>query len=414
MSMLVPSYLHKFSCVGSTNCLLSCCQQKLFFLNREQYSLAKTTLSSNQKLYPLFKLGFSPLVESNNEDHYAFTRMNPTNNHCWMLSRDGACQLQTEGDDSLKPSYCKQYPSLAFEIGSLRQNFLSPSCPEVSKIFFSDINKIEFEVSDSEPKLTYQKIPLLGSEEKYFLVRDFFANVLQTQEISILQRMMIICFSSENIVKYYQVNNLEKIKETIDSITDLVISGELLEIFEKNVFDESFHALLLVKLLQIRHEKQLGKTSYDDLLLSIVSAFDLADQSISLEERSIHAIPKIREGLQDLEFFLDKHPNFMGNLLLNHWLCYAFPNANKKVSFRNNMNAFLLFFLLQRLTLAAVAMGSANLDDFEAQAAVAIAAFYREWVDDDSPMLYAAATALTDSSLSDISNVLNLLAKINF
>ena len=57
--------------------------------------------------------------------------------------------------------------------------------------------------------------------------------------------------------------------------------------YVKNVFDESFHALLLVKLLQIRHEKQLGKTSYDDLLLSIVSAFDLADQSISLEERSI-------------------------------------------------------------------------------------------------------------------------------
>lgn len=91
-----------------------------------------------------------------------------------------------------------------------------------------------------------------------------------------------------------------------------------------------------------------------------------------------------------------------------------FQMQTKKVSFRNNMNAFLLFFLLQRLTLAAVAMGSANLDDFEAQAAVAIAAFYREWVDDDSPMLYAAATALTDSSLSDISNVLNLLAKINF
>lgn len=400
---IVPNYRKHFICVGAKKCLTSCCHEQLFFIDKDDFD--KVRAIPDKEVSTSVLLAFPLLNEGAAVEQHAFSRMNPHTGKCWMLTPQGDCILYKDG---LLPSRCRTYPAINSHFLESDQSFLSPSCPEVTKLLWQRDDAMLLEIAEldtSDQSRLFPDIPL-PLQERYLLIREFGAMLLQTHELPLSLRLMILFFTMEQVRAAYERNDVEKVSQTLEDVKQLVIAGDPALTFDNVQFNHELHAVLLIKLLQIRHDRQQGVTAYEHLLNEVVFAFDLTDQSISLEERALKAAPKIVEALQDLEQALVASPYFLDKVLLNHWLAYAFPAASND-GLRVNILAFILFFLLQRFFLAATAMSTAN--NFEQQASLNISAFHREWVD-NSPMLFAAAMSMADSELKNLPNVFSLLA----
>lgn len=407
-TVLQPSYLAHFACVGSNKCAASCCEKKLFFLTEKEFQDISSLRGTDEAVVRA-KLAFAKLPSTKNE-HYAFSRMNPNTGNCWMLDREGGCRFfNSEDTVSLLPKTCSNYPSVVVQQPDYVQHFLSPSCPQVGALFWQNKSLFSMQLQQTEQQSLTDEVKLPKAlTERYQVVREFGASVLQTLEFSLEKRLMILLFATEQIRPSYERNDVTAMHETLSSIIELLEQNDPALLFDDVVCNQPLHAVLLIKLLQMRHDRQQGVVGYDFLLQDILLAFDLSDKSIPLDDRALAAIPRIKEGMTDLSDQLEGAPHFLDQLLLNHWLAYSFPSASPH-GLRVNMLAFLLFYLLQRFLLAGLAMAYPN-KEYAEQATRCIAFFHREWID-DSPMLFAAALAMADSELKDLSNVLSLLGK---
>lgn len=406
IATLQPDYVQSFRCVRTQNCLASCCERKFFFLTQSEFEKL-SLLPEQEEISVRAKLSFSKVLQPHT-DLYAFSRMNPNTGQCWMLDREGGCRFLNEADTvSLQPQVCAEYPAVTKQGPDGVQHFLSPSCPEVSKLFWHNQGLFQLEVQEVEHRFTPKEVKLAKVlTDRYLLIREFGASVLQTVELPLEKRLMILFFATEQICPAYERNDVAAIAEILNDIIGLLQQGDPALSFDNVWCDQPLHAVLLTKLLQMRHDRQQGVVGYDEVLQDVLLAFDLADQTISVEDRALIAMPRIAEGMVDLADHLQDSPYFFDQILLNHWLAYCFPSASSQ-GLRVNMLAFLLFYLLQRFLLAALAMAYHG-EEFQRQAARCIAFFHREWVD-DSPMLFAAAMSMADSDLKDLSKVLSLL-----
>lgn len=402
---LVPLYLQKFNCVGSNICVNSCCQKVLFFPSvQDMDGMAQLT---NQTAYqPWLRLAFG-VAKNKLGEMQAFSRMNPVTGQCWLLDRQQKCRLY---DNPALPTRCAEYPAINRWLPDGVQQFLSPSCPEVGRLLWKTPDALALSIAPvlmRQESMVTVDLPEV-EQQRYLLLRQAGATLLQTRELPLSRRLMLLYFLTEQISDVYEANQVDQLALSIDSLFNLIQQNDETLHFTQITFDESLHALLLVKLLQLRHDRQQGVGSYEKVLNDVVLAFDLADQSRPLEERALAAIPRIREALADLDQTLLASPHFLEHIVLNHWLAYAFPVASVEHDLRINMLAFLLFYLLQRLFLAAAASAYGN--DFEQQACLVGSAFHREWVE-ESPMLFAAAMSLANSELKSLPKLLSLLEK---
>lgn len=402
---LVPQYLQKFTCVGSSICVNSCCQKVLFFPSVQDMDEMER-LTEKTAYQPWLRLAFG-VAKNKLGEMQAFSRMNPVTGQCWLLDRQQQCRLY---DNAALPTRCAEYPAVNRWLPDGAQQFLSPSCPEVGRLLWKNPDALALSIA---PIMTRRgsivTVDLPEAEQpRYLLLRQAGATLLQTRELSLSRRLMLLYFFTEQISEDYETNQVDNIALSIDSFFNLIQQNDEALHFTQITFNESLHALLLVKLLQLRHDRQQGVGTYEKVLNDVVLAFDLADQSRPLEERALAAIPRIREALADLDQALSASPHFLEHILLNHWLAYAFPVASVEHDLRINLLAFLLFYLLQRLFLAAAASAYGN--DFEQQACLVGSAFHREWVE-ESPMLFAAAISLANSELKSLPKLLSLLAK---
>lgn len=404
LDTLVPQYRDTFRCIGATDCISSCCQKVLFFPSADD--TAQLEQCSEQAYQPWIKLAFGK-AQNKLGEMQTFSRMNPVTGQCWLLDRQQKCRLY---DNPALPTRCAEYPAINRWLPDGVQQFLSPSCPEVGRLLWKIPDALALSIAPvlmRQESMVTVDLPEV-EQQRYLLLRQAGATLLQTRELPLSRRLMLLYFLTEQISDVYEANQVDHLALSIDSLFNLIQQNDEALHFTQITFDETLHALLLVKLLQLRHDRQQGVGSYEKVLNDVVLAFDLADQSRPLEERALAAIPRIREALADLDQALLASPHFLEHIVLNHWLAYAFPVASVEHDLRINLLAFLLFYLLQRLFLAAAASAYGN--DFEQQACLVGSAFHREWVE-ESPMLFAAAMSLANSELKSLPKVLSLLVK---
>lgn len=383
-----------FKCVGTKNCQLSCCHNNPFVVTKKDKSNINKAVDGNQELMLKSQLAFGPVVDGRD----MLIRLNPNSGNCWFVNDSGGCDVY-----HCLPSKCYEYPMVYRNIDSQYQKFLSPSCPEVGDLLFNKEGMLNFLLLEDGTQTHCSSVE--HNNQAFMAIREFGAMLLQTFELSLSHRMMILAFTLDAVSESYEKNNVSETLSILDTIRILIESQDDSIMFEQVTKNDNLHALLLIKLLQIRHDKHLNSSQYDYLLFDLVNAFDLSDTSISIEDRALKAIPHISSSILDLEISLQRSPYFLDNILLNHWVMYAFPNCYSG-GIKNNAIAFFLFFLIQRMFLAVTASSSAN--DFSSNASKSVALVYREWVD-DSPILPAAAASIAKSELNQVGAILSLL-----
>lgn len=161
MNYLFPDYYTEFSCVAG-KCPASCCATdwdvEIDPDTREYYESVEGPVGERIRSLMV------PAPDADSGEGSAIFRANDC--RCPFFTREGLCKLFLElGEDGFCQT-CREYPRYFGEAGDLIQEDLSLSCPEVSRLFFSDKKEIRYrqksDIMDGE-MLSQEQIELFGN-----------------------------------------------------------------------------------------------------------------------------------------------------------------------------------------------------------------------------------------------------------
>lgn len=403
LTQIYPEYLEKFKCIGSDRCSTSCCKKAFFSVDADSLAAIQFAVKDS-RLATYVQLAFYPPQGHKGEARLFLSRMNPNTTACWLLE-EGQCALQQQHGEALMPKRCADYPRIKLASENVRETYLSPSCPEVGKLFWAMPNLFDiFEHQGySDQSVVTNSTAFSVCSDK---VRQFVVQILRTTELSLVNRIQIIIFFAQVAGTAYENADVVELQSMIDGITNLIVSGDESIRFENVERNDSLHAMLIFRLLSLRHEKNNEGGWYREATQEMVTAFGLSRLEQSIEEKVLAAVPYIRDAFDDFAKRSTLSPVLLDNILINYWLMYRFPSALPDQSLAVNIAAFVLHFLLVRAALAAAAATHPNFAADEA--AFALAVTYREWVD-DSPVLFAFAQSILDAELGGLNGLLTVV-----
>lgn len=143
MNVTKPEYYDQFNCIAS-QCPDTCCVGWQVILDPEHLEFYKTIPG---KLGEMIRSG---ICVENEEASFALC-----NGRCAMLRPDGLCKIQYAlGKDALS-SVCGFYPRFVTELGLIREQGLSISCPEVARMVLTHKEPIAYSTTVTEEPLKF-------------------------------------------------------------------------------------------------------------------------------------------------------------------------------------------------------------------------------------------------------------------
>lgn len=173
-----PSYYEKFRCIGG-QCKDTCCAGWEVDVDEDSSAYYRSLKG------PFGEKLRTHLCEEEGACYFPLTK----EGNCPFLQKDHLCEMFiTLGEESLCQT-CTEYPRYFMDIGNYEQIDLSLSCMELSRIFFTECERIEYIRSEND--LPGEEI---SEEEQETLVevlalRNRSIELLETNEGSFLERM---------------------------------------------------------------------------------------------------------------------------------------------------------------------------------------------------------------------------------
>lgn len=143
MRITQPDYYEEFSCIAG-DCPDTCCVGWQVVVDEEHlriYQSAKGTLGDQLR---------SSIVEIDGEPCFS-----QCNGRCCMLREDGLCTIQKELGEAALSQVCGFYPRFVTELGLLREQGLSISCPEAARIILRKKEPVRFVTHTTDEPLRY-------------------------------------------------------------------------------------------------------------------------------------------------------------------------------------------------------------------------------------------------------------------
>lgn len=182
MIVTQPDYYDCFACIAG-DCPDSCCIGWQVIPDQDHLDYYRTIEG------PLGEEIRRGIVEIDGEPSFALC-----NGRCCMLREDGLCKIQyTLGEEALS-KICGFYPRFITELGLIREQGLSISCPEVARMILTRRDPITFKTYQTDEPLRYYHDV---EPERILAVRkgrDEAMAVLQDPTLSLAQTMKKIIY----------------------------------------------------------------------------------------------------------------------------------------------------------------------------------------------------------------------------
>ncbi len=143
MVVTQPDYYDSFSCIAGA-CPDSCCIGWQVIPDKEHLDFY------DQLQGPLGEQIRQSIVEIDGEPSFALC-----NGRCCMLREDGLCKIQYALGEEALSQVCGFYPRFVTELGLIREQGLSISCPEVARIILTQQEPFSLKTYTTEEPLRY-------------------------------------------------------------------------------------------------------------------------------------------------------------------------------------------------------------------------------------------------------------------
>lgn len=329
--MLIPKYMHDFTCIG-TQCEDTCCAGWKVAIDHKTYKKYKKL--PNQPIKEKINQSISRNRSNPSEGEYATIKMNEEG-FCPMLDGDKLCTIHsTLGEDYLS-LVCKLYPRYINKVDTRLEMSATPSCPEAARLALLNPDVMEFDVIESPyPTMFKQEIITENNEEKlenyFWELRFFTIGLLQMRKFSIQERLILLGLFYKKIQQAVDENGLSKIPQIIRETTDnLKDDGYYKETFAAIPSILDVQIKLVSTLIDVKVEQGIRSKRFAECLEEFVKG--LSDNN-ETEQTSAERRARYKQSYEQYyRPYMEQHEYILENYLVNYVFSklFSFDKENK-------------------------------------------------------------------------------------
>lgn len=328
-TMLVPSYMQQFSCIGSA-CEDTCCSGWQVAIDENTYKKYNKVRS---ELRPALDKHVKRNRTSNSSENYAKIALT-SDNSCPMLNEEKLCSIQLKLGESYLSNICTTYPKVSNIVNGILEKSATISCPEAARLALLNPDGIEFdEIEDSvENRVTIKKKldTAFGQQQavqlqQYFWeLRIFSIQMLQNRSHSLADRLILLGMFYQKVEQYIQDGQIAEIPQLIASYTVLAEGNGLADMLAGIPVLSTIQMELLKNLIDTRVSRGVGSQRYincfGDFLYGVQYSGDSSVEEISARYQAAYNDYYLP--------FMSKHEYILENYLVNYAYLHLFPLGN--------------------------------------------------------------------------------------
>ena len=328
--LLVPQYMHDFSCIGSA-CEDSCCAG--WRVNIDENTYKKYKKSKDKELKPLFTKNIIRNRSNPSSDNFAKIKM-MGEGRCSFLTEENLCKVQLNLGEEFLSNTCTTYPRSINRINGVVEKSLTMSCPEAARLALLNPNGIEFDETEElgnthgfvAKELDTSNPNLMNKPVKYFWeLRIFTIQVLQDRTYSLNERLIFLGLFFRKVQEAVDHGKLYSIQDSIAHYAKMMESGGTKSILSNDPAHLAIQMELCKELLDYRVAHGIGSERYKKCLSETLQGIEYTNES-NVEE----VTEKYKEAFEEYyKPFMSEHEYILENYLVNYVFKNLFPFGNK-------------------------------------------------------------------------------------
>ncbi len=325
-TVLVPQYMHQFSCVGS-DCEDSCCVG--WRVNIDEATYKKYNRIQDQELTPLMDKQVTRNRSNPSQENYAKIKMNP-DGACVFLTENKLCHIQINLGEEYLSNTCAIYPRISNEVNGVLERSATVSCPEIARLALLNPDGIAFdEIEESgELRRTIQKKidthdkKVSHKLQKYFWeLRIFTIQVLQNRAYLLAERLIILGLFFQKVEEHLSNESVGKIPELIAAYTSIIEEGSLKEYLDQIPVQETVQMELVKEMADQRFSQGLNSQRYKECYTDTLVGLKFITGTPFSEVAK--AYPEVYQTYY--KPFMAEHEYILENYLVNYVYKNMFP-----------------------------------------------------------------------------------------
>ncbi len=390
--VLVPQYMHQFSCIGS-ECEDSCCSGWRVEIDEATYK--KYNRISDRELSALVDKNVTRNRSNSNTFRYAKIVLDEKQ-RCPFLDEQSLCQIQLKmGEDYLSHT-CATYPRTVNKVYGKWEKAATVSCPEVARLALLNPDGIEFDEIEEpmDPRNVVQHEIALSTKsdsiQTYFWeLRIFTIQTLQNRTYSLADRLVILGFFFQKAQQYVNEKRVNEIPALIAKYTNYIEEGIFGEQLKDIPVNYAVQMQLLKELTDIRFGHQITSTRYIECFSEALFAMGYTAEA-TVEE--ITEKYKVCYDQYYYPFFKDKE-YILENYLVNHAYKKLFPFTVKGSLFDNYVMLVLNYALIK---LQLIGMAGFYKENFNLEHVIKLTQSFAKVVEHNSQYLNTVKDVLSE------------------
>lgn len=322
LEALVPKYVKDFHCIGP-DCPDNCCTGWTVSIDRKTYNAYQKV--AHPDLATRFQSAVQRTRKTGGDANYAKVEMKEATGECPFMEQR-ICSIQRElGEDKLSNT-CFSYPRSTHEVGGVRQQALTLSCPEAARLALADRLAMDFtthtiSIRDGQALAVGRKFGL--EPDLMNRVRFFSIQLMRGEGMALWERLATLGVMCETVGSLIQKGNQARIDSVLEELSVAISSGAVRQSLAHMNADHDVQALIFAKVWGDRMGRSRASSNQIRVQEDILCGLGF-DPETGLGNKQ--ALVKLyADGLLHLNATLRQHPALIENYLVNEIFREQFP-----------------------------------------------------------------------------------------
>ncbi|MED4586191.1 flagellin lysine-N-methylase [Brevibacillus choshinensis] len=323
-TILVPSYLRVFSCIGS-ECEDTCCMGWRVDIDKATYLKYKKVKDSEMK--QLFDTHVKRNRSNPAEQRYAKINVHE-HTGCPMLTEDKLCKVQLQLGEELLSNVCSSYPRVSNIVNDVVERSATMSCPEAARLALLNPDGMEFDEIEERVNGKHAIQGFIHSSSSndplspYFWdMRIFTIRLLQNRTYALPDRLILLGIFYQNVQDLVRDQKESEIALLINHYETLIAQGAFNDSLKEVPAEWTPQVMLLKKLIDTRVALGIRNQRYLECHNALIEGVGFSEET-SIEDLTLRYQISYRNFYLP---FIEQHDYVLENYLVNHVFKNLFP-----------------------------------------------------------------------------------------
>jgi len=321
LSALVPQYVSRFSCIGSS-CEDSCCAGWRVTIDKKTYNAYRQ--SNHPELKPVFETKVKRTRGEGSDASYARIQLHEETSDC-PLMQDRLCSVQKNLNETYLSNTCFSYPRNTRRFAGSVEQSLTLSCPEAARQALLSADAFDF----VENKITVRDAtagqirPVHGlSIETMNEVRIFCFQLMRADGLALWEKMAALGVFCESLTKAIETHQQHTIGKLIEEFVVLLEQGAVTTALKDLQPNHAVQALVFSTLWSVK--KTASHSASQSEIIAMIAERMHTDET-DAQARDAKIIERYRHGIERLPEALKETPYLLEHYVLNEMFSTLFP-----------------------------------------------------------------------------------------